>query len=415
MQNLWNDQDAQTYIDQAVANGQPADLGLRVYTSRIIGQVPDLVLHGGGNTSVKITQEDGTRIIHVKGSGWDLETIEAPGLPAVYLEPLHEARHQGRLSDPEMVALLRKNLLEADAPNPSVEALLHAYLPDTFVDHTHSTAVLVLADQDNSEEIMREIYGDRLAFLPYVMPGYDLSIAGADLFDQFPDCQGLWLKNHGLFTFGATAKESYDRMIDFVTEAENYIAAKGITLPGPEKSDGSLDETLRQNLQSALQNGASPFADNIALDFRTTPSIRTYLANPALEDIAMRGTATPDHVIRIKPFPIIIDENADESTISAAIADYQQKYSAYFNRNAPNASEPKVQLDPWPRIVMIKNVGLVGLGKDAKAAAIAGDLGEQTARIINAAEEIGRFQPINEADLFDMEYWSLEQAKLQKK
>ncbi|PKR49083.1 class II aldolase [Thalassospira marina] len=415
MQNLWNDQDAQTYIDQALAKGQPADLGLRVYTSRIIGQVPDLVLHGGGNTSVKVTQDDGTRIIHVKGSGWDLETIEAPGLPAVYLEPLHEARHQGRLSDPEMVALLRKNLLEADAPNPSVEALLHAYLPDTFVDHTHSTAVLVLADQDNSEEIMREIYGDRLAFLPYVMPGYDLSIAGADLFDQFPDCQGLWLKNHGLFTFGATAKESYDRMIDFVTEAENYISAKGIALPGPEKSDGSLNDTLRENLQAALQSGASPFANRIALDFRTTPSIRAYLANPALEEISMRGTATPDHVIRIKPFPMIIDENSNEGTILAAIADYQQKYSAYFNRNAPNASEPKVQLDPWPRIVMIRNVGLVGLGKDAKAAAIAGDLGEQTARIINAAEKIGRFQPINEADLFDMEYWSLEQAKLQKK
>ncbi|OKH86466.1 class II aldolase [Thalassospira sp. TSL5-1] len=415
MQNLWNDQDAQSYIDQAIANGQPADLGLRVYTSRIIGQVPDLVLHGGGNTSVKITQDDGTRIIHVKGSGWDLETIEAPGLPAVYLQPLHDARHQGRLSDPEMVALLRKNLLEADAPNPSVEALLHAYLPDTFVDHTHSTAVLVLADQDNSEEIMREIYGDRLAFLPYVMPGYDLSIAGADLFDQFPDCQGLWLKNHGLFTFGATAKESYDRMIGFVTEAENYIEAKGISLPGPEKSDGSLNETLRDKLQSALQKGESPFANAIAMDFRTTPSIRTYLTNPALEDIAMRGTATPDHVIRIKPFPMIIDENANESTISAAIEDYQRKYSAYFNRNAPNASEPKVQLDPWPRIVLIRNVGLVGLGKDAKAAAIAGDLGEQTARIINAAEKIGRFQPINEADLFDMEYWSLEQAKLQKK
>ncbi|RCK41513.1 short-chain dehydrogenase [Thalassospira profundimaris] len=415
MQNLWNDQDAQSYIDQAIAQGQPADLGLRVYTSRIIGQVPDLVLHGGGNTSVKITQDDGTRIIHVKGSGWDLETIEAPGLPAVYLQPLLDARHQGRLSDPEMVALLRKNLLEADAPNPSVEALLHAYLPDTFVDHTHSTAVLVLADQDNSEEIMREIYGDRLAFLPYVMPGYDLSIAGADLFDQFPDCQGLWLKNHGLFTFGATAKESYDRMIDFVTEAENYIEAKGIALPGPEKSDGSLSQTLRDKLQSALQKGGSPFANAIAMDFRTTPSIRTYLANPALEDIATRGTATPDHVIRIKPFPMIIDENANESTISAAIEDYQQKYSAYFNRNAPNASEPKVQLDPWPRIVLIRNVGLVGLGKDAKAAAIAGDLGEQTARIINAAEKIGRFQPINEADLFDMEYWSLEQAKLQKK
>lgn len=415
MKNLWNDQDAQSYIDQAVKQGQPADLGLRVYTSRIIGQVPDLVLHGGGNTSVKITQEDGTRVIHVKGSGWDLETIEAPGLPGVYLQPLYDARHAGKLTDPEMVALLRRNLLDGDAPNPSVEALLHAYLPDTFVDHTHSTAVLVLADQDNSEQIMREIYGDRLAFLPYVMPGYDLSIAGADLFDQFPDCHGLWLKNHGLFTFGTTAKESYDRMIDFVTEAEDYIAAKDIALPGPEQSDTLLDPAIESRLASALQKGASPFANNIALDFRSTPAIRAYLKNPALEEIAQRGTATPDHVIRIKPFPMIIDADADESTILAAIDDYQGKYSAYFNRNAPNASEPKVQLDPWPRVVMIRNIGLVGLGKDAKAAAIAGDLGEQTARIINAAEKIGTFRPINEADLFDMEYWSLEQAKLQKK
>jgi rhamnose utilization protein RhaD (predicted bifunctional aldolase and dehydrogenase) len=247
------------------------------------------------------------------------------------------------------------------------------------------------------------------------MPGYDLSIAGADLFDQFPDCQGLWLKNHGLFTFGTTAKESYDRMIDFVTEAEDYIAAKDIALPGPEQSDTLLDPTIESRLASALQKGASPFANNIALDFRSTPSIRAYLKNPALEEIAQRGTATPDHVIRIKPFPMIIDADADESTILAAIDDYQEKYSAYFNRNAPNASEPKVQLDPWPRVVLIRNIGLVGLGKDAKAAAIAGDLGEQTARIINAAEKIGTFQPINEADLFDMEYWSLEQAKLQKK
>ncbi|WP_430470932.1 class II aldolase/adducin family protein [Thalassospira lucentensis] len=415
MENLWNDNDAARYANDAKTAGQPEALGLRVYTSRIIGKVADLVLHGGGNTSVKVTDNDGNAIMHVKGSGWDLETIEAPGLPAVKLAPLHAARTEKKLSDPEMVALLRSNLLDPSAPNPSVEALLHAYLPFDFVDHTHSTAVLALANQDKSEDIMREIYGDRLAFLPYVMPGYDLSIAGADLFDRFPTCEGLWLKNHGLFTFGTTAKQSYDRMIDFVTDAENYLTAKGIALPGPETSDRDLDPAIADKLNTALRADGSPFADAMAMDFRSTPSIRKYLSNDALETIAVRGTATPDHVIRIKPFPLIIAADASLQDIASALEDYKARYRAYFERNAPNASEEKVMLDPWPRMVLIKGLGLVGLGANDKAARIAGDLGEQTARIINAAEEVGTFQPINEADLFDMEYWSLEQAKLQKK
>ncbi|HBU96481.1 class II aldolase/adducin family protein [Thalassospira lucentensis] len=415
MENLWNDNDAADYANDAKTAGQPEALGLRVYTSRIIGKVADLVLHGGGNTSVKVTDNDGNAIMHVKGSGWDLETIESPGLPAVKLAPLHAARKEKKLSDPEMVALLRSNLLDPSAPNPSVEALLHAYLPFDFVDHTHSTAVLALANQDKSEDIMREIYGDRLAFLPYVMPGYDLSIAGADLFDRFPTCEGLWLKNHGLFTFGTTAKQSYDRMIDFVTDAENYLTAKGIALPGPETSDRDLDPAIVDKLSTALGADGSPFADAMAMDFRSTPSIRKYLSNDALETIAVRGTATPDHVIRIKPFPLIIGADASLDDITSALEDYKARYRAYFERNAPNASEEKVMLDAWPRMVLIKSLGLVGLGANDKAARIAGDLGEQTARIINAAEDVGTFQPIHEADLFDMEYWSLEQAKLQKK
>jgi rhamnose utilization protein RhaD (predicted bifunctional aldolase and dehydrogenase) len=415
MENLWNENDANRYAAEAKAAGQPEALGLRVYTSRIIGQVADLVLHGGGNTSVKVTDANGDAIMHVKGSGWDLETIEAPGLPAVKLAPLHAARKEKKLSDPEMVALLRSNLLNPSAPNPSVEALLHAYLPFDFVDHTHSTAVLALANQDHSEDIMREIYGDRLAFLPYVMPGYDLSIAGADLYDQFPDCEGLWLKNHGLFTFGDNAKQSYDRMVDFVTDAENYLAAKGIALPGPESSDQEIDPALLEKIEAGLRTGNSPFAESLATDFRSTPSIRKYLSNGNLETIAVRGTATPDHVIRIKPFPLIVSANATADDITATLDDYKARYRAYFERNAPNASEKKVMLDPWPRMVLVKEIGLIGLGANDKAARIAGDLGEQTARIINAAEQVGTFQPINEADLFDMEYWSLEQAKLQKK
>lgn len=414
MDTLWKDNEAARYAAAASATGQPEALGLRIYTSRMIGKVPDLVLHGGGNTSVKLSASDGSAIMHVKGSGADLATISAPGLPGLRLAPLNDARKSGKLSDRAMLALLRASLLDPSAPNPSVEALLHAWLPFAFVDHTHATAVLVLANQDDCEAIVREIYNERLAFLPYVMPGYDLSCAAADLYHRFPDCEGLWLKNHGLFTFGATAKESYERMIDCVTAAESYLAAKDITLPRPEKTDRETDPVLAEQLEQALRADNSPFADGLALDFRSTPSIRTYLAHEALETIAARGTVTPDHVIRIKPFPLVIAADASCENITAALAAYKARYLAYFERNAAHAAEQKIILDPFPRMVLIKGLGLVGLGRDEKSARIVGDLGEQTARIINAAEEVGSFQPIGEADLFDMEYWSLEQAKLQR-
>lgn len=414
MDTLWNDHEAARYAAAADAAGQPEALGLRIYTSRIIGKVPDLVLHGGGNTSVKLSASDGSTIMHVKGSGSDLATISASDLPGLRLAPLNDARNSGKLSDREMLALLRASLLDPSAPNPSVEALLHAWLPFNFVDHTHATAVLVLANQDDCEAIVREIYNTRLAFLPYVMPGYDLSRAAADLYHRFPDCEGLWLKNHGLFTFGVTARESYERMIDCVSAAESYLAARDIALPGPENTDREIDPILAEQLEQLLRADNSPFADGLALDFRSTPSIRAYLANEALETIAARGTVTPDHVIRIKPFPLVIAADASCETITTALTNYKARYLSYFERNAAQATEEKIILDPWPRMILIKELGLIGLGRDKKSAGIVGDLGEQTARIINAAEEVGSFQPIREADLFDMEYWSLEQAKLQK-
>jgi len=412
MKSRWNDETAARYVEAALAAGQSEALGLRIYTSRIIGGDPDLVLHGGGNTSVKVTSATGEALMHIKGSGWDLDTIEAPGLPAVRLEPLLETRNGPRLSDPDMVSLLRASLIDADAPNPSVEALLHAFLPFAFVDHTHATAILALADQPDMREAVRRIYGDRLAYVPYVMPGFDLSIVADRIYREHSGCEGLWLENHGLFTFADDARASYELMIEFVTMAEQELARKGVALSGPQPSDGPEDMALRARLEAALVRDGSPFAKGVFLDYRSTAAIRAHAGKVDVEEIGLRGTVTPDHVIRIKPWPMVIEADADAAAIDAALAAYAERYRAYFARNATRTSEPKQMLDVYPRVVLVRNKGVYALGASAKAATIGGDLCEQATRAINAAEAYGRFTPIGEADLFDMEYWSLEQAKL---
>jgi rhamnose utilization protein RhaD (predicted bifunctional aldolase and dehydrogenase) len=415
MKSRWNDDDANRYVEAAVAAGQSEALGLRIYTSRIIGGDPDLVLHGGGNTSVKVKGEDGCDLMHIKGSGWDLDSIEAPGLPAVRLPALLATRDGTKLSDPEMVALLRASLVDPTAPNPSVEALLHAFLPFAFVDHTHATAILALADQPDMRATVRRVYGDRVAYVGYVMPGFDLSIEGDRVYREHPGCQGLWLENHGLFTFADTAKGSYELMIEFVTLAENELERCGVVLAGLQASDRELSPDLRASLMAALARNGSPFAGGVSLDFRSTPAIRSFVSRPDAEAVARRGTVTPDHVIRIKPWPMVIDADADAPAIEAAIEDYKARYTAYFQRNAAHASEAKTMLDPYPRLVIVRGEGIVSLGTDDKAARIGGDLCEQATRAINAAEDYGRFTPIEEKHLFDMEYWSLEQAKLAAK
>ncbi|MCR6502163.1 class II aldolase [Shinella sp. CPCC 101442] len=412
MKSRWNDETAARYVEAALAAGQSEALGLRIYTSRIIGGDPDLVLHGGGNTSVKVTSDGGEALMHIKGSGWDLDTIEAPGLPAVRLVPLLETRDGPRLSDPDMVWLLRASLIDADAPNPSVEALLHAFLPFAFVDHTHATAILALADQPDMRETVRRIYGDRLAYVTYVMPGFDLSIVADRIYREHPGCEGLWLENHGLFTFADDARASYELMIEFVTMAEDELARANVALTGPQQSDGEEDPALRARLEKALAREGSPFAKGVFLDYRSTPAIREHTAKENVEAIGLRGTVTPDHVIRIKPWPMIVAPDASAEAIGTALDAYAERYRAYFARNATRTSERKHMLDVYPRVVLVRGKGMYALGANARAAKIGGDLCEQATRAINAAEVYGRFTPIDEADLFEMEYWSLEQAKL---
>src|SRR5881392_676120 len=228
MKSAWVDSDAEAAVARYAHNGIARDLALRVYTTRLLGQNPKLVLHGGGNTSVKMRMADlngdEVDVLCVKGSGWDMATIEPAGLPAVRLDPLKKLRRRNALSDEDMVRVQRANLIDPSAPNPSVETLLHAFLPHKFVDHTHSTAVLALTDQPDGEALCREVYDRRVGYVPYVMPGFGLAKAAAQVFEADPAVEGLILVKHGIFSFGAGAREAYERMIALVTSAEERLA-----------------------------------------------------------------------------------------------------------------------------------------------------------------------------------------------
>src|SRR5271154_1908983 len=227
MQSRWNDTEARDFVSRYAAKGINADLALRTYTTRLLGSDPKLVLHGGGNTSVKTLANDmlgePVEVIHIKGSGWDMGAIEPAGLPAVKLEPLRRLRALDSLSDEDMVNFQRINLLDSTSPNPSVETLLHAFLPHKFIDHVHSTAVLALTDQPDNKALVHEVYGDRVAYVPYTIPGFALAKSVADVFDNNPGVEGLVLLQHGIFTVGDTAQQAYGRMIEFVTMAEERL------------------------------------------------------------------------------------------------------------------------------------------------------------------------------------------------
>ncbi|WP_299349098.1 bifunctional aldolase/short-chain dehydrogenase [uncultured Maritalea sp.] len=421
VKNLWNDNDAQTYLDNAGPEEADRQLALRIYTSHIIGQDPDMVMHGGGNTSVKVKRQDifGNQIdvLHVKGSGWDLETIQAEGLPGVHITPLKKLRQLNALSDEDMVNLQRSNLLDSTSPNPSVETLLHAYIPHTFVDHTHATSMLALANMPNVEEVIKEIFGDHVAIVPYIMPGFELAKVAADIFDKNPNVDGLHLINHGHFTFGADAKTSYELMVEHVSAVENWFkarAAKAISAPSQSLNPTSVLPKIRASLARTMASHTqNPDQPAPFLDLRSNNQILGFLARQDLSSLATRGVATPDHVIRTKGFPTIIQSDAQQA-IDCAIDEFVAAYKAYFARQDARISDRKTMLVPTPNLFWVPGLGLIGVGSNASAARVAADLGAQTVQVMEWAEANGGFHPIEEDDLFDMEYWSLEQAKLGK-
>src|SRR5476649_702769 len=298
MENLWKDSDAKAAIASHAAKGLNEDLALRVYTTRLLGGEPKLVLHGGGNTSVKTRMADITGqqldVLCVKGSGWDMGTIEAPGLPAVRLNPLRELQGLQALSDEDMVNVQRANLLDSKSPNPSVETLLHAFLPHKFIDHTNSTALLALADQPDCAEICRAVYGRRMGLVPYIMPGFALAKKAAEIYEEDPAVEGLILLRHGIFTFGATAREAYARMIAMVSLAEARVArgTSGVfaprALPARLVAAAEIAPLLRGACAIADPDHAGAYK-RFVLAFRNAPAVLAYVNGAELQRYSQSG------------------------------------------------------------------------------------------------------------------------------
>ncbi len=400
MKNRWNDADAKA------CNGDP--LKLRVYTSHLQGQEPDLVLHGGGNTSVKITETnvfgETEDILYVKGSGWDLATIKAEGFAPVNLARLLQMAELETLTDIDMVKYQRMAMTNPSAPNPSVEAILHALIPFKFVDHTHADAVVAISNTPNGDEYIQEIYGKHMLIVPYVMPGFILAKKIYEMTQGFDwsTIEGMILLNHGIFTFHDDAKTSYDLMVRNVSLAEDFLAAKKAEeLPetAPQDPDLLTIAKLRKEVSSAWKTPVLASLNN-------DPKAVSYSTLPNIPDIADRGPLTPDHIIRTKRNPLVVGSSPAED-----VSQYVKAYGQYFEDHNPG---DLTQLDPAPRWAVWPGKGTLAFGNSVKNLNIIHDITNHTMKSIYQAEQLGGWKALPKKDLFEMEYWSLEQEKLKK-
>ncbi|MET0027372.1 MAG: bifunctional aldolase/short-chain dehydrogenase [Candidatus Thiodiazotropha sp.] len=398
MKSRWN---------QQAADACQNELALRVYSSRLLGSDPSLVLHGGGNTSLKANLTDlfgdEQAVLYVKGSGWDLASIEAEGFTPLRMDHLLRLAQLERLSDSEMVNQLKTHQISASAPAASVESILHACLPYTYVDHTHADAIITLTNTPSGEQRIRQLYQERVVVVPYVMPGFDLARQVARQFSReaHDGTLGMVLMNHGLFTFGATARESYERMIQLVDEAEEAIRHAGAwSFSLAHQLPDAQPLTLARLRREISDVAGYPV---IMRSHRTAEDL-AFCQRPDLDEISQRGPATPDHVLRTKQKPMLGTE----------VIEYVGTYQRYFERHALNARTPVEMLDPAPRVVLDPQLGLLSVGASSRDAGIVADIYRHTLQIIQRAEKLERWQALDDQKIFDVEYWELEQAKLNR-
>ncbi len=406
MKSRWNDLDAQKF---------QGDLAQRVYSSRLLGAESALVMHGGGNTSVKsvatnlIGEEE--EILYVKGSGWDLETIEAAGFAPCRMKHLLGLAQLPALSDAQMAAELRKSLTEPTAPAPSVEAILHAILPARFVDHTHADAILTVCNSPHGEERIREIYGSEVVTIPYVMPGFKLARLCAELFPARAGAhtRGMLLMSHGLFTFGDSAALAYERMIELVTRAEEYLSrhdawdagAPSRTAARPSSTTTDVMLPSRAAVATLRRDVCAAAGVPMILTVHTDEDALAFARRSDLKEISQQGPVTPDHVIRTKRLPLI----------GRDVDGYVQAYREYFARYG---SPALTMLDPAPRVILDNELGMCALGSSANEARIVEDIYRHTMQVIARSVALGGWRALPAADIFEVEYWDLEQAKLKR-
>ena len=391
MDNLWN---------ESTAKKCETDLDLRVYTSNLLGQSDELVLHGGGNTSVK-SKVDGENILFVKGSGWDLVSIEAKGFAPVKLDTLLEMAKLENLSDSDMVSGQKAAMIDSSAPNPSVEAILHALIPYKFVDHTHADAIVTISNSVDGDELIVKLFPNYL-IVDYIMPGFLLAHQIYKMTKEldWDSIDGIILHNHGIFTFDEDAKTAYTKMIDAVSLAEDFLDEKAVVDIQHKYVHSDCDIARVVNTMAEYKGHEVHIAIN------QTPLAAFYASQPNLREFASRGVLTPEHIIRTKRVPLIMED----TDLIGGLDKYIRVYEEYFKKYAND----EVMLNAAPNYMIIKNLAVVSFGKTRAQAKIVYDIVEHTMLAVLRADKLGGYKSISEADSFAMEYWELEQAKLKK-
>ncbi len=448
MKNLWEETGLTTTEAALEADAQlPRELAELVYASRLLGRERRLVMHGGGNTSVKsqLTDVIGNKVnvLFIKGSGVDLADVTAYDFTPVRIEPLQKLLQMilagGHLTDEDLKRFSNRELknflflnlfsltdhMVRNGLTPSIETLLHAFLPHKYIYHTHSQALLTLTNQPDGEKLSREVFGDRFGIVPYMRPGLELARSAEKIYAANRNVDGLVLLKHGLVTFGESSREAYDLMIGAVSELEERIEQSGrktypsIALP----ADLLPVEKVAPVIRGACVIEKTPDSkdyESFILDFRTSPEIMEYVNSADLESIARKGTMTPDFIIRTKnlplilPFPDATDPEGFKKSVRDTMENYTKEYTAYFQRQHEVSGIDVEMLDPLPRVVLVPGLGLFGLGKSLKDARINADIAKSTTEAVLQAESIGCFESISESEVFGIEYWDMEQAKVKK-
>ena len=448
MENLWEETGFKTAMAALEADTQlPRELAELVYASRLLGRESRLVMHGGGNTSVKSQLSDvignKVNVLYIKGSGVDLSDVTAYDFTPVRIEPLQKLLQMilagGHLTDEDLKSFSNRELksflflnlfsltdhMVRNGLTPSIETLLHAFLPHKYIYHTHSQALLTLTNQPDGKKLTREVFGDRFGIVPYMRPGLELARSAEKVYAGNRNVEGLVLLKHGLVTFGETSREAYDLMVDAVSELEDRIEQGGrkqfpsIDLPPDLIPLEEVAPVIRGACVAEKTPGSKDY-ESFILDFRTSPEIMEYVNSADLESIARKGTMTPDFIIRTKNLPLIVpspdatDPEGFRQAVRGAVDNYKKAYTAYFQRQHTESGIDVEMLDPLPRVVLVPGLGLFGLGKTLRDARINADIAQSTTEAVLQAESIGCFESISEHEVFGIEYWDMEQAKVKK-
>ena len=400
-----------------------SELDLLIHQSRLVGADSGLVIWGGGNTSFKVNGTDfcgrEIRTMLIKASGSDLKAAERRDFPALRLDDILPLYDLADMADDELVAYLDHCLLEPRSPRPSIETLLHAFIPHPSVVHTHADAVLSLTNTPAPHDVLAQVYGDEVGVVGYQRPGFRLSKAVAEAARERSSAKGAVLLNHGLVTWADTMRAAYDTHIELVTRAEEYSrerAAGKSVFGGLRRTP--LDDERRREVAASIAPAVRGLAgrhSRAVLRYDDSPEVLEFVGSEKGLDLSGTGPVTPDHLIQTKRVPLWVDTPDPEDVpalldaLRQGMEAYAEEYGDWYGRHSDGG---ELMLDPYPRVVLIPGLGMWTTGRDCRAALITGEVYRHAIEVMRGAQSVGGYASLTPRDAFEAEYWPMELYKL---